>query len=166
MYIVCTTRGCPASNWQELIELPADLTSINFHSTKIGQFDGQPRLFLPANGDAMVAVVSLEGEVDFILPRPEFDEYSDESTPFNPTDTVQHGNRLLVADGYGANYVSTADLATRKWISLFGGKTDSLDEHGKFGTAHGFNPTPTGGQLFLICQSWNPGYYFVLEHLA
>jgi hypothetical protein len=22
------------------------------------------------------------------------------------------------------------------------------------------------GQLFLICQSWNPGYYFVLEHLA
>ena len=260
-------RGSPDLTRQELLELPSDLTSINFHSTKIGEFDGQPRLFLPANGDAMVAVVSLEGEVDFILPRPEFDEYSETSTPFNPTDTVQNGDRLLVADGYGANYISTADLATRQWTSLFGGKTDSLDEHGKFGTAHGLNPTPTGdhlaiadrphsrfeictlegefvsshpipsgsrpcgidfiqrgdrwyaavaslddpdegrpapiyildaatyevlstirpkedlgieradhmhnviwyerdGQLFLICQSWNPGYYFVLEHLA
>lgn len=134
---------------QDMLELPSDLLSINFHSTKIGAFDGETRLFLPANNDAMVAVVTLEGEVDFILPQPEFEEYQKEENVFRPTDTSQVGNQLYVADGYGANYISAADLSTRQWVSHFGGKTDNIEEHGRFGTAHGMNPTPTGDHLAI-----------------
>ncbi|MDP6770831.1 MAG: hypothetical protein QF704_09065, partial [Anaerolineales bacterium] len=39
---------------QDIISLPDDLTPINFHGTKIGVFDGNSRLFLPANNDEMV----------------------------------------------------------------------------------------------------------------
>jgi hypothetical protein len=134
---------------QEIIELPESLTSVNFHSTKIGNFDGKTRLFLAANGDAMVVVATLDGDIDFILPKPEFDEYLKAESPFRPTDTVLQGNQLLVADGYGANYISTADLTTRQWRSLFGGKTENSEEHGKFGTAHGMNPAPVGNQLVI-----------------
>jgi hypothetical protein len=134
---------------QEIIELPEKFTSVNFHSTKIGNFDGKTRLFLAANGDAMVVVTTLDGDIDFILPKPEFDEYLKAESHFRPTDTVLHGNQLLVADGYGANYISTADLTTRQWRSLFGGKTENSEELGKFGTAHGMNPAPAGDQLVI-----------------
>ncbi|MCX6047422.1 MAG: hypothetical protein NT075_20140 [Chloroflexi bacterium] len=134
---------------QDLIELPPDLTSVNFHSTKIGEFDGKMRLFLAANSEAKVVVASLDGDIDFILPRPEFDEYQNAETPFRPTDTVLNGNQLIVADGYGANYISTADLSTRQWQSTFGGKTENSEELGKFGTAHGMNRTPAGNQLAI-----------------
>ncbi len=134
---------------QDLIELPPDLTSVNFHSTKIGEFDGKMRLFLAANSEAKVVVATLDGDIDFILPQPEFDEYLQADTHFRPTDTVLDGNRLLVADGYGANYISTADLSTRQWHSRFGGKTEDPEAHGKFGTAHGMNRTPTGNQLAI-----------------
>jgi hypothetical protein len=134
---------------QDLIELPAHLTSVNFHSTKIGEFDGKTRLFLAANGEAMVVVATLEGEIDFILPKPEFEQYLAAETPFRPTDTVLDGSQLLVADGYGANYISTADLSTRQWRSTFGGKTENSEEHGKFGTAHGMNRAPNGNLLAI-----------------
>lgn len=251
---------------QELIPLPAALTPHTFHSTRLGCFDGKQRLFLPAPGAEMVAVVTLDGQVDFILPRPEFEAYQAANAPYKPTDTALVDHRLYIADGYGANYITVADVTTQRWVGIFGGKTADPTEDGRFATAHGMNPTPaadrlviadrphsrlqahgfdghchasyplpTGawpcgidfirrdgrdyavvgclrdpvegrpapiyildadtfavlstirpqeelgvepaqhvhnviwhvhdGQLYLICQSWNPGYYFVLEHV-
>jgi len=109
---------------QEIIELPPDLKPINFHSTKLVQFDGKRRLVMPANGDAKVVVLGLDGNLDFVLSRPEFDEYQDAETPFNPTDTAYADGTLYVADGYGANHISTADLGTQQWKGIFAGKTD------------------------------------------
>lgn len=54
---------------QELIRLPERYLPMNLHSTKIGLVDGQWRLFLSANADEMVAVIDLEGNVDFVLSR-------------------------------------------------------------------------------------------------
>jgi hypothetical protein len=79
---------------QTIINVPEELTRLNFHSTKIGEFDGKRRLFLAANNDEQVVVLSLSGEVDFILPRPVFDEYQAQEAPYKPTDTVLVGNQL------------------------------------------------------------------------
>jgi hypothetical protein len=252
---------------QELIQLPGRLQPMNFHSTKIGEIGGSQRLFLPANNDALVAVLTLDGALDFLLTRPEFEQYQGETNPFAPTDTALVEEQLFVADGYGANYILTADVTHRQWTGLFGGKTDQPRENGKFTTAHGLrlhhenhhhlviadrpnsrlqihdlegdfvatHPLPPGswpcgvdtihwegrwlsvigslvdpvkdrpapiyiidantyevlstirpkedlglepvqhlhnvvwhthqGQLYLVCQSWNPGYYYVLERV-
>jgi hypothetical protein len=154
-YIYYGIAGCgivriqPDLTEQEIIDLPSDLRDVNFHSTKIGQFDGKTRLFLPADLDAKVIVLTLEGDVDFILPKPEFEEYQREENAFKPTDTALVENRLYVADGYGANYITSADLSTEKWTGIFGGKTESAQEHGKFGTAHGMNRIPAGDYLAI-----------------
>ena len=102
-------RIAPHLRSQEIIELPSDLKPINFHSTAFMYFDGKRRLVLPANNDAKVVVVGLDGNVDYVLERPEFDEYRDAQTPFNPTDAAFSQGTLYVADGYGANYISTVD---------------------------------------------------------
>ena len=144
-YLYYGLPGCglmrihPDLTSQDIIELPSDLKPINFHSTKIVEFDGKRRIVLPANDDAKVVVVGLNGNLDFVLSRPEFEEYQDETKPFAPTDTLAIGDRLYVADGYGSNYISTADLPGAKWIDVFGGKTDDPNEPGKFGCAHGLN---------------------------
>ena len=127
---------------QELIALPDQLKPMNFHSTKIGTIGGNWRLFLPANNDALVAVIDLNGKLDFVLPRPEFEQYQAKETPFAPTDTVLVGQQLYVADGYGANYISSADVVAQKWTGIFGGRTDDPKENGKFATAHGINVHP------------------------
>ncbi len=142
-------RVDPALNKQELIKLPDELAPLNFHSTKIGSFDGKVRLFLPANSAAMVAVISLDGMVDFVLPRPEFEAYQAADVPFNPTDTTLIENQLYVADGYGANYITAADISTRRWTHIFGGKTDSPGADGKFTTAHGISRSLTGHHLAI-----------------
>lgn len=135
-------RISPDLTTQEIISLPPHLQAVNFHSTKIGSVDGSPRLFLPANNDAMVAIVTLDGKVEATLSRPEFEEYQAEDVLFKPTDTVLVEDQLIVADGYGANYISTADLPTHQWVARFGGKSNDPDHHGRFGTAHGINLTP------------------------
>lgn len=137
---------------QELIRLPDNLTPLNFHSTKLGSFDGKWRLFLAANGDEMVAVVSLEGEVDFVLPRPEFEAYQDAEAPYNPTDTALIGDQLYIADGYGSNYISSANVTTREWSGIFGGKTTDPNEDGKFATAHGIRPSPSHHHHLVIAD--------------
>ena len=142
-------RISPDLTTQEIIELPSSLKTFNFHSSKIGTFDGKIRLFLPANDNAMVAVMTLEGDVDFILPKPEFDQYHEEENVFKPTDTALVGNRLFVADGYGANFITIADLPARQWTGIFGGKTENIEEHGKFKDAHGITPTPIGDYLAI-----------------
>jgi hypothetical protein len=134
---------------QEIIDLPSDLKSMNFHSITIGEFDGKTRLFLPANNEAQVAVLSLDGDIDFILPRPVFEEYEAEGVPFRPTDTVFDGETLFVADGYGANYISTADVRREQWSGRFGGKTTDGNHHGQFGTAHGLAWTPDDQMLAI-----------------
>lgn len=142
-------RVTPDLRGQELITLPDALTPHTFHSTKLGRFDGKWRLFLPAPGAEMVAVVTLEGQVDFILPRPEFEAYQAQETPYRPTDTALVDHRLYIADGYGANYITAADVTTQQWVGIFGGKTTNPTEDGKFATAHGLNVAPAGDQLVI-----------------
>ena len=132
---------------QEIMSLPDELTPLNFHSAKIGEVDGNWRLFLPANNDEMVVVLTLDGEVDFTLPRPAFDEYLAPETVYKPTDTVLVDNQLYIADGYGSNYITSADVNTRQWTRIFGGKSEDPEEDGKFATAHGINVNPTNNQL-------------------
>jgi len=134
---------------QELITLPDDLTPMNFHSTKIGLFEGNWRLILAANSDERVAIVTLDGTLDFVISRPEFEEYESGDVPFRPTDTVLVENDLYVADGYGANYITSADVLTKKWKQIFGGKTEDATEDGKFSTAHGINLTHTHDHLVI-----------------
>jgi len=132
---------------QEIISLPDELTPLNFHATKIVELDGNRRLILPANQDEMVVVLTLDGEVDFTLPRPVFDEYQAEEAVYSPTDTVLVGDQLYIADGYGSNYIVSADVNTRRWTGIFGGKTEDPEEDGKFATAHGINVNPTHNHL-------------------
>lgn len=132
-------RVDPDLRKQELIPLPDDLKPMNFHSTKIGNIAGNWRLFLPANNNALVAVITLDGKLDFILTRPEFEQYQDAAVPYAPTDTILVEDRLFVADGYGANFISVADATRQKWLAIFGGKTEDAQENGKFATAHGIN---------------------------
>lgn len=140
---------------QDLIELPLDLTSVNFHSTKIGEFDGKMRIFLAANDNDMVVVATLEGDIDFILRKPDFEEYLNLGNTFHPTDTLLEGKHLLVADGYGANYISVADLTKRKWLRCFGGHTNSSVIHGKYGTAHGISLVPNGKFLAVADRPYS-----------
>jgi hypothetical protein len=140
---------------QELIRLPERLQPMNFHSTKIGEIGGSWRLFLPANNDALVAVLTLDGQLDYLLTRPEFEQYQDENIPFAPTDTALVEDRLFVADGYGANYILTADTARQRWTGLFGGKTDSPRENGKFTTAHGLRQHHQNHQHLVIADRPN-----------
>lgn len=130
-------RVDPDLQRQELIALPEKLKPMNFHSTKLGQIGGAWRLFLPANNDALVAVIDLDGKLDFVLTQPEFNEYQAEGAKFAPTDTALVEHDLFVADGYGSNYITKADVSRQKWTGIFGGKTDDPTENGKFGTAHG-----------------------------
>jgi hypothetical protein len=130
---------------QEIIELPPELKPVNFHSTKIVEFEGKRRLVMPANEEAKVVVLGLDGSLDFVLDRPEFDEYSDPDKPFAPTDTAIVGHRLYVADGYGSNFISAADLPDARWMKVFGGPSTEAAEPGRFGTAHGLNPVPGAG---------------------
>lgn len=139
---------------QEIIAIPDDLRDLNFHSTKIGRLDGKERLFLPANSAEKVVVMDLDGTVEATLPRPEFDEYQNKEVGYLPTDTVLVDETLYIADGYGANYISSNDVSSQKWNSIFGGKTDDADENGKFSTAHGINLNPVHNHLD-ICDRPN-----------
>lgn len=132
---------------QDIIALPDELTPLNFHSTKLGQFDGNWRLFLAANNDEQVAVVTLDGAVDFVLPRPVFEEYQQADVPYKPTDTVLIDDELFIADGYGANYITTVDMQSHSWKSIFGGKSGEPPQDGKFSTAHGINLNPVHHHL-------------------
>ncbi len=132
---------------QVILKLPPDLESINFHSTKIGDFDGKKRLFLPANNEGFVVVLDLDGKVDFTLPRPVFEEYQAESVPYHPTDTTLVNDELYIADGYGANYISSVELKTLSWQRIFGGMSTTGPQNGKFNTAHGININPVHGHF-------------------
>ena len=145
----------PDLSKQELIELPEKLKPMNFHSTKIGSINGAWRLFLPANNDAMVAVVTLEGTLDFTLSKPEFEQYQAENARFAPTDTVLVDRQLFVADGYGSNYISSADAVTHQWTGIFGGIAENATQQGKFSTAHGINVHPGHHHHLVIADRPN-----------
>ncbi len=139
---------------QDIIAIPEDLRDINFHSTKIGQFDGKERLILPANGNEKVVVMDLEGKLEHTLARPEFEEYKSADVGYLPTDTVLIDDTLYIADGYGANYISSADANGFNWKSIFGGKAESDTDDGKFSTAHGLNLNPVHNHID-ICDRPN-----------
>jgi hypothetical protein len=139
---------------QEIIELPGEFIDVNFHSTRLGLIEGEHRLVLAANLEEKVLVVGLDGSIDYVLARPEFDEYADAEAPFKPTDTVIPPGGvtdagLLVADGYGSNYILGIDTHTHEWSSIFGGKTEDPTVHGRFGTAHGMSVAPSGKHLSI-----------------
>jgi hypothetical protein len=140
---------------QELIALPETLKPLNFHSTKLGNIDGSWRLFLPANNDAMVAVVTLDGSLDFVLSKPEFAQYQAEAAKFAPTDTVLVEDQLFVADGYGSNFISYADVNSRKWTGIFGGLAEDPTQNGRFSTAHGINVHPAHSHHLVIADRPN-----------
>jgi hypothetical protein len=142
----------PDLSRQELIRLPEQLQPLNFHSTKIGSIQGVPRLFLPANDHALVAVVSLDGELEFVLDKPEFEQYQAENARFAPTDTLLVDQQLFVADGYGSNYITTADVTTHQWTGIFGGLAEGPAHDGKFSTAHGMNLHPTHHHHLVIAD--------------
>lgn len=135
---------------QSIVKLPEALTPLNYHSTKIGDFDGQQRLILAANNDQQVIVLTLDGAVDFVLPRPVFEEYQSPATPYMPTDTLLVGNHLFVADGYGSNYINRAHAITHEWTAIFGGRTEDPTEDGRFLTAHGLNFNPVHHHLDIV----------------
>lgn len=132
---------------QDIIPLPDKVKPFNFHSTKFGFFDGKWRLYLPANDNQSVVVLTPEGELEFILPRPEFEQYKNEKVPYLPTDTLVVDDKLLIADGYGANYISSVDLKTNKWASIFGGLAKNANDDGHFATAHGLTMNPVHHHL-------------------
>lgn len=132
---------------QDIIALPDALRPLNFHSTRLGQIDGNWRLILPANNDERVVILTLDGAIDFVLPRPVFEEYQVAGALYKPTDTALVGNQLYVADGYGSNYISNANAMTRAWTGIFGGKTENPVEDGRFATAHGLNFNPAHHHL-------------------
>ena len=82
-------------------------------------------------------------------------------------------DELYTADGYGSNYISRANVKSQQWTEIFGGKTDNPQENGKFASARGINLNQVhqhlhnvvlfarNDPLYLICQAWNPGRYFV-----
>lgn len=132
---------------QEVINLPDELRSVNFHGAKIGDIAGNRRLIFPANNDEKVVILTLDGDVDFSLPRPIFDEYQAEDVNYKPTDVVLVGNQLYISDGYGSNYIISADVNTKQWTGIFGGKTLDPEEDGKFATAHGIDLNPIHNHL-------------------
>ena len=137
----------PDLSKQQVIKLPDELESVNFHSTVIGEFENKRRLILSANADEMVVILTMDGELDFVLPRPIFDEYKNPDSPYKPTDTTLINDELFIADGYGSNYILSASLTTKEWTGIFGGKTEVATEDGKFATAHGININPTHHQI-------------------
>lgn len=137
----------PDLKYQSIIWLPEELKNLNFHSTKLAEIDGQTRLVVPANDGELVAFLSVEGKIEFMLSRPEFDEYRNTTASYHPTDTVQVGDQLFIADGYGSNYISSYNISRRKWDGIFGGLTDIPTDDGKFGTAHGINLNPVHNHL-------------------
>jgi hypothetical protein len=142
-------RISPDLTHQTVIDLPPDVRDINFHSTKLGLVQGEPRLLLPANNAAFVAIATLDGQIEHRLTTPEFSEYQADALPYRPTDTAQDGDSLIITDGYGANFISTVNLHTHQWQSRFGGKSDDPHAHGRYGTAHGINFAPHTGHLAI-----------------
>ena len=132
---------------QAIVPLPDTLKPVNFHSTVLGYFDNDWRLILAANNDEQVAIMTLDGNLDFVLPRPIFEEYQSQDAPYKPTDTALVDEQLFIADGYGSNYITSVDLSTQQWSNIFGGKTDDATEDGKFATAHGINLNPVHHHL-------------------
>jgi len=144
---------------QDLITLPPDLVSLNFHSTRIEQIGGQPRLVLASNATESVIIATLAGDVQDVLHRPEFEQYADPAKGFMPTSTAADGDNVYVADGYASQFVSVAgvhahgDHIHSHYSSIFGGKTDDVHEHGKFGTAHGITRVPMSDHLAVADRS-------------
>lgn len=139
---------------QTIIPIPDAYRAKNFHSTRYALVNGEPRLLLSANDHEQVLVMTLTGEVDFTLGRPTLPPYADPETAYQPTDALLVGERLYVADGYGANYVAVLDIQTRQWVDIFGGHTENRHENGRFRTVHGLALTPDG-QALICVDRWN-----------
>lgn len=138
---------------QDLITLPPDLVALNFHSTRLEQINGEPRLVLAANSEEKVIIATLDGDVDFVLGRPEYEQYANRELNYMPTSTTAAGDTLYIADGYAIQYVMLADTHTHAFTGIFGGKTEDVHVHGKFGTAHGITRVPMSDHLAVADRS-------------
>jgi hypothetical protein len=147
-------RISPDLKEQNIIPLPEDLLPLNYHSTKVGNFDGQEKLILPSENGGKVIIMSLEGKVEATLARPEFDEYASKDVHYAPTDTITIDGDVYIADGYGANFISTHNIETQQWKSIFGGPAKDAEDDGKFSTAHGMGVNPVHDHID-ICDRPN-----------
>lgn len=168
-------RISPDMREQKIIEIPDHLQSVNFHSCKLADIDGNTRLILTANDNEMVVVFDLNGELDFTIQRPVFEEYSKSvnsgnsscssatcskkcskqgRVKYQPTDTVLVGDKLYIADGYAENYISVYDVKMQNWSFIFGGNTENPYQSGKFRTAHSISLT-SDNQHLIIADRWN-----------
>jgi hypothetical protein len=138
---------------QDVITLPPDLVSLNFHSARIEQLDGQPHLVLASNSTESVIVATLDGDVEYVLGRPEYEQYAKPELNYMPTSTTAAGDTLYIADGYAIQYVMLADHHTHQFTGIFGGKTEDVHVHGKFGTAHGITKVPTSEHVAIADRS-------------
>ncbi|MEL7235063.1 MAG: hypothetical protein AAFV33_25665 [Chloroflexota bacterium] len=139
---------------QAVIPIASDYREMNFHSTRIATINGEERLIFTANDHECVIVMTLEGEPDFTLARPTRPPYDNPETDYKPTDAMLVGDKLYVADGYAANYISVVDIGSKEWVSIYGGHTEDRTENGKFRTAHGLALAPDGKHL-IIADRWN-----------
>jgi len=139
---------------QEIIPVPQQFKSMNFHSCKLAEIEGEWRLILTANEHELIAVFGLDGNLDLTIHRPEFAPYRANDAAYKPTDSVLVNNKLYIADGYAQNVISVYDLASHSWDFSFGGSTEDRHEDGKFRTAHSITLTPDKQHL-IIADRWN-----------
>ncbi|MEM6530385.1 MAG: hypothetical protein AAF653_18945 [Chloroflexota bacterium] len=139
---------------QTVISVADVYRAMNFHSTRIATINGEEHLIFTANEHELVVVMTLDGELAFTLARPTLPPYDDPETAYRPTDTLLIGDRLYVADGYAADYISVADVHSKMWEHIFGGHTEDRTENGQFRTAHGLALAPDGKHL-IIADRWN-----------
>ena len=57
---------------QDIIDLPDEISSLNFHGIKLFTIDNNKRLVLSANLDEKVIILTLEGNIDFIFTSQQF----------------------------------------------------------------------------------------------
>jgi hypothetical protein len=139
---------------QTRVSMPQDLQPHNVHNTQIVQVGADWRFMLTFNDAETIAFTTLDSELDFSIGRPTLSPYASDDVPYKPTDAALVGDRLYIADGYGAQYILIYDMKARQWVGSFGGATESPDENGKFRTAHGI-ATTHDGQNLVIVDRWN-----------
>ena len=112
----------------------------------------------------MLAVAAHEdGVLLFDISNPTNPNYLSTIQAENAWDVAIDDYHIYIADGYGSNYITKADLITQKWKSIFAGKTEDPKMPGLFGTAHGLNPSPDGKHLSITDRPHSRLEHFTFE---
>ena len=103
--------------------------------------DASDTFLYHANNDATIFKTTLEGEIVWKRNLSAWEQERPDFWPLKPTDSVviPNSNILLVADGYGSDYVHMFNTLTGAYIEgkSFGGKGNSSSDPVRFNTPHG-----------------------------